>query len=95
MRNAKIYMANLENADLSEADLTGSRWFAVNISGADFSDVTTAETHATGVNWSNAKVPPAETPKPIPIPPWVPALLAGIGLLFVVGIILSWKRRKN
>ena len=57
-------MANLENADLSEADLTGSRWFAVNVSGADFSDVTTTDAHSRGVNWSNAKFPPAETPEP-------------------------------
>jgi hypothetical protein len=67
----------------------------VNVSGADFSDVTTADAHAAGVDWSKARVPPVEIPEPIPIPPWLPALFAGVGLLLVVGIILARKRRKT
>jgi hypothetical protein len=94
LTRVRINAASLENADLTEADLTGSRWFAVNVSGADFSDAKITDAQATGVDWSKASVPPAEIPEPIPIPPWVAGLFAGVGLLFVVGIILAMKRRK-
>jgi LPXTG-motif cell wall-anchored protein len=67
----------------------------VNVSGADFSDAKTTDAHATGVDWSKASVPPAEMPDPIPIPPWVPAVFAGLGILLVVGIVLTRRRRKN
>ena len=70
------------NADLTEADLTESSWFGVNVSGADFSEAKTTGARASGVDWSQANVPPAEIPEPIPVPPWLPALLAGIGVLF-------------
>jgi hypothetical protein len=93
LRAAKISAANLEGADLTEADLTESSWLAVNVAGADFSDAQTAGARATAVDWSQAKVPPAEIPEPMPIPPWVPALLAGIAVLFVAVIILAKKRR--
>ncbi len=95
LRDTKISAVNLENADLTEADLTGSRMFAVNVSGADFSDVRTTDAQASGVDWSKARVPPAEIPEPILVPPWIPALLAGIGLVFIAGIILARKRRKT
>jgi len=45
LRATKINAANLEDADLTEADLTGSIWFVVNVAGADFSDVTTPDAH--------------------------------------------------
>ncbi|UCF26826.1 MAG: LPXTG cell wall anchor domain-containing protein, partial [Chloroflexota bacterium] len=69
--------------------------FLVNVSGADFSDAKTTDAHATGVDWSEASVPPAEIPNPIPIPPWVPAVFAGLGALLVLGIIVARKRRKK
>lgn len=94
LRAAKINAANLENADLTEADLTHSRWFGANVAGAEFSGAKTTGARASGVDWSQAKVPPAEIPEPMPVPPWLPALLTGIGVLFVVVIILAEKRRR-
>jgi hypothetical protein len=66
----------------------------VNVDGADFSGAKTTDARASGVDWSEAKVPPIEIPAPIPTPPWLPALLAGIGVLLVVVVVLARKRRK-
>jgi hypothetical protein len=48
------------------------------------------------VDWSKAKVPPAQIPEPLPIPPWLPAVFAGIVMLmlFVVVLIVARKRKK-
>ncbi len=83
---------DLQNADLTEADLTESRWFAVKVAGADLSGARTTGTRASGVDWSQTIVPPAELPEPLPVPPWLPALLAGIGVLMAVVIILAKRR---
>jgi hypothetical protein len=91
---AKISATNLEDADLTVADLTESRWFGVNVAGAGLSGAKTSGARASGVAWSQAKVPPAEIPEPIAVPPWLPALVAGIAVVFVAGIILAMRRRR-
>ena len=68
---------------------------ATNVAGADFSDATTTDARAAGVDWSKAKVPPAEIPEPLPTAPWLPALLAGIGVAFVAVLLLAKKRRQT
>ena len=42
-----------------------------------------------------AEVPPAEIPEPVPAPPWLPALLVGIGILIIVAIVVVTKRRRT
>jgi hypothetical protein len=84
----------MEGADLAEADLTESSWFGVNVAGADFSGVMTTGARASGVAWSQAKVPPAENPEPFPMTPWLPALVAGVAVAVVAGIILAKRRRR-
>ena len=76
------------------ADLAGGKWIAVNVSGADFGDATTAGVQAAAVAWSSAKVPPDELPEPLSMPPWLPALLVGIGVLFVALLIRAKRRRQ-
>ena len=94
MKAAKIIAVDLRNANLTEADLTESRWFAAKVAGADLSGARTTGARASGVDWSQAKVPPDETPEPIPMPPWLPALLAGIGVLTVAVVIFARMRRR-
>ena len=84
----------MEDADLTEADLSEGSWFGVNVTGADFSDVQTTGARASAVDWSQAKVPPAEIPEPLPMPPWLPVLIAGVAVVFVAGIILVKGRRR-
>ena len=64
--------------------------------GANFEDATTTDAQAVAVDWSKAKVPPAQIPEPLPIPPWLPAVFAGIVmLLFVVVLIIVARKRKK
>jgi hypothetical protein len=65
----------------------------VHVAGADFGKTKTTGARASDVDWSRAKVPLAEVPEPLPVPPWLPALVAGIGLLIIVVIVLAKKRR--
>ena len=66
----------------------------VDVSEADFTDVTLTGARAGRVDWSKAKVPPAEIPEPLPAPPpWLPVLVVGIivGIL-AVAVILKKKK---
>ena len=95
LNEARIAAVNLEDADLTGADLTESSWMGVNVTGANFEDATMTDAHAVAVDWSKAKVPPTQLPEPVPIPPWLPAVFAGIVMLFVVVLIAARKRKKS
>jgi hypothetical protein len=58
---------------------------------ADLTDATLTGAGAGHVDWSTAKVPPAEIPESLPTPPpWLPVLLAGI----IVVVVIVMLRRK-
>jgi hypothetical protein len=84
--------ANLEEADLEGADAADSQWLGVNVSGIDFSTVDLSGAKASGVDWGQAKVAPTVTPEAL-IPPWLPILLAVLGVVFLIGMI-GRRRRK-
>ena len=63
----------------------------MDVTGADFSDVLTTGAHASGIDWSKAKVQPAELPEPIPTPPWVRFLVAGV----VIALVFFIMRRRR
>ena len=90
MDAVKMAGVDLREADLTGADLSHSRLVAVDVKGADFSDVKTTEARS-AVEWSAAKVPPAELPEPVISPPrWVVMLAAGVIALAVFGLV--WRR---
>jgi hypothetical protein len=92
MNAVKIAAVDLKEADLTRADLSQSRLIAVDVTGADFSDVKTTDAQA-AVAWSDAKVLPADLPEPIAMPPrWLPFLI--LGTLAIVAVLIM-RRRKN
>jgi hypothetical protein len=75
---------NLEAADCTGVDLSDSWLLGVNVIGTDFSGANTRGAMAAGVQWSNAKVPPAEIPAAPTPPPWlVGALVAAAALVLI------------
>lgn len=98
LRNSGWVNANLQNADLNHADLTNARLTRVNVSGADFTGADMTGVRAFHVDWSMAKVPPAELPESLvkfPILAW--SVLAGgmLGTLAVVIYALTHKGKPN
>ncbi|MDY6873082.1 MAG: pentapeptide repeat-containing protein [Chloroflexota bacterium] len=92
LRNAAIVSADLEGADFTGANLTNARLASLNVKGADFTGASVAGMRAFNVDWSEAKVPPAELPAPlVELPTWAWSVLIGsfVGLtsLFVYGLI--------
>jgi hypothetical protein len=64
----------------------------VGVAGADFSDVKMTGARA-AVDWSSAKVQPAELPEPFAPPRWLPFVFLGIIALFVFLKMRSAKNR--
>ena len=94
--NHERYLPSREkvcDAKLTGADLSNSKWFGVNVEGADFTDAKTDGAQGLAVSWSSAKAPPAEAPEMFPIQVIVAPILALVSLVSVVAIVLLLRRR--
>ena len=80
-------------ADLTGADLSRSKWFGVNVDGADFTDAETTGAQGFGVSWSSAKVPPAAAPEMFPIQYVLAPVLALVSLFSIIAVVLLLRRR--
>jgi uncharacterized protein YjbI with pentapeptide repeats len=96
MAATRVVRSSLKEANLTAADLTNSSLMRVDVTGANLTDVTLTGARAGHVDWSTAKVPPAETPESLPTPPlWLPMLLVGIGIVILVATLRKKARQRS
>ncbi len=96
LRNAGLVGGDYTDVDFSGANLSNAWLAGIKVKGADFSGVDTTAARAYGIDWSAAKVPPANLPQPfLQLPTWAWAALAG-SVAGIIGVVIySLARRKN
>jgi uncharacterized protein YjbI with pentapeptide repeats len=97
LRNAGLVSADLHDANCTGANLTNTRLAGLDVEGADFSGANIIGARALNVDWSKAKVPPAELPAPfLEMPTWAWSVLIGsvVGALGLLVYALVRRQQK-